>query len=320
MAAPGIGDVTAFPGIDDSSVPAGNRARAYLDSNCSHCHRPGGVHAFWDARFETPLGKAGILDGLVQNHLGLPDARVVVPGHPESSVMLHRLSSAGTNDSMPPIAKAIVDERAVSLLAEWIMKLPAPVAPPEPKSPWQAVDIGAVSHPGHAVQPDGDSFVLRAGGRDIWEKEDSFHFLFRPLKGDGQITARVSSLTPTSNWAKAGVMFRESLAVDAPHAMMALTPGQGAAFQSRRQQGAESEHVAGPNITAPYWVRLARHGNEVIGFVSTEGREWTEVSRVKWPSTGPVMVGMALCAHHAQEEASAVFDEVDVQGDSNDTQ
>ncbi len=304
--------------LTDTAAPVERRVRSYLDSNCAHCHRPGGVHAFWDARFETPLSHAGILGGVVQNNLGLHDARVVVPGHPESSVMLERMGSAGTLDAMPPLAKNLVDARAVALLSEWILRLPQPPPPAAPGKPWHDRDIGELTNGGHAVQPREGSFALKSGGRDIWEKEDTFHFLYQHLKGDGQITAHLSSLTPTSNWAKAGLMIRESLAPDAPHALMAVTPGQGAAFQDRPIAGGDSDHTSGPNITAPYWVRLVRRDQEVIGTVSSDGNEWTEVGRLELKLAGGAMIGMALSAHHAQDEAEAVFDDVEVKGEVDD--
>jgi hypothetical protein len=41
--------------LSDSSASREVRVRSYLDANCAHCHRPGGVPALFDARFSTPL-------------------------------------------------------------------------------------------------------------------------------------------------------------------------------------------------------------------------------------------------------------------------
>ena len=46
---------------------------------------------------------------------------------------------------------------------------------------------------------------------DIWGTAAEFHFAYQQLAGDGEIVARVVSLTNTDQWAKAGVMLRGSL-------------------------------------------------------------------------------------------------------------
>jgi hypothetical protein len=57
--------------------PLEKRARSYIDTNCASCHRPGGVQALWDARYDTPLAEQGIVYGRGTNTLGIPDAKVV---------------------------------------------------------------------------------------------------------------------------------------------------------------------------------------------------------------------------------------------------
>ncbi len=123
MAAPGVGDVTAFPVLDDASVPPGNRARAYLDSNCSHCHRPGGPGGGTaDFRAEVPFAKMGICNALVRDDLGVAGARVLVPGDHTRSVMWLRLTTLDSR-RMPPLATAIVDVSAADVIASWIDSL-----------------------------------------------------------------------------------------------------------------------------------------------------------------------------------------------------
>jgi glucose/arabinose dehydrogenase/regulation of enolase protein 1 (concanavalin A-like superfamily) len=102
------------------------RARSYLDSNCSHCHRPGGVRATWDARIETPLGLAGIVGGPVTDTLGVPGSQIVVARDLSRSVLHRRISTATEPYRMPPVGKNVVDQAGVSVIADWIASLTPP--------------------------------------------------------------------------------------------------------------------------------------------------------------------------------------------------
>jgi phosphatidylserine/phosphatidylglycerophosphate/cardiolipin synthase-like enzyme len=105
-------------------------------------------------------------------------------------------------------------------------------APPEPlPSGWGSVDIGQVGAHG-SVSYLGRTYALAGSGTDIWNTRDEFHFVYRSWSGDGAIVARVATVSDTDRWTKAGVMMRSSLAADASHASMFVTPGKGLAFQA----------------------------------------------------------------------------------------
>lgn len=106
----------------DVSASLSERVRSYVDSNCSQCHRPGGVRAFFDARFTTPLEEQGIIHGNLATNYGNSANRVIVPGSPGTSILLQRLGSL-TENKMPPLAKHVVDPAAVALVTEWINHL-----------------------------------------------------------------------------------------------------------------------------------------------------------------------------------------------------
>jgi hypothetical protein len=115
--------------VTNTSVPLEARVRSYLDANCSHCHRPGGVQAFWDGRYDTPLPSQGIINGILANTLGIPGARNVVPGDLARSVMHRRVNSVDPTIKMPPLAKNVLDQDAVNALTEWIASLPPGAGP-----------------------------------------------------------------------------------------------------------------------------------------------------------------------------------------------
>ncbi len=118
-----IPDLTKLAALTDTNEPLEKRARSYFDANCSNCHRPGGVPAFWDARFDTPLAQQGILYGILGNPLGDPTARVVVPQDLTRSVLHRRINTVG-GIQMPPLARNQIDTVGAGVIAQWVASLP----------------------------------------------------------------------------------------------------------------------------------------------------------------------------------------------------
>lgn len=101
------------------------RARSYLHTNCSQCHRPEGgtpVETL-DFRFTTAFEAMGACDvEPIRGELGLEEPRLISPGAPESSVIVARMASEDSA-RMPPLGSAVVDEDGVQLLSDWIASL-----------------------------------------------------------------------------------------------------------------------------------------------------------------------------------------------------
>jgi uncharacterized repeat protein (TIGR03806 family) len=112
--------------FDDARHPVAVRARSYLHANCSHCHiKWGGGNAEFKLLATRPLKELGVVNvPPAHGSFGLKDARLVVPGAPERSVVLHRMTLTGLG-RMPHIGSRVVDERAVRLVRDWIRQLPA---------------------------------------------------------------------------------------------------------------------------------------------------------------------------------------------------
>lgn len=109
--------------IDDVSAPVEHRVRSYLDSNCSHCHQPGGTIDYFDARLGTPLNQQGLVDGMIQGHFVLENGRYLKPGDTALSAVHVRMGAVGNGTAMPPLAKNKVDQKAVDLLTNYITGL-----------------------------------------------------------------------------------------------------------------------------------------------------------------------------------------------------
>jgi regulation of enolase protein 1 (concanavalin A-like superfamily) len=171
---------------------------------------------------------------------------------------------------------------------------------------WSSTDIGSVGVAGSVI--DRGSYVsIEASGADIWNAADAFHFLHREWAGDGAISSFVFSLEGTHAWAKAGVMFRESLSSGSKHVMLVATPGKGLAMQYRASTAGPSSIAALAAGTIPKWVRLTRRGDTFTGAVSEDGFNWTNVGAVTVPMNSAIEAGLAVTSHAAGTLATAIF-------------
>ena len=100
------------------------RARSYLHVNCAICHiEAGGGNAQMQLEFTTARDKMKLFDQVpVHDRFGMADARLIAPGSPRRSVLLHRVSIRGRGQ-MPQLATSLVDQQAVDMLTEWIKSM-----------------------------------------------------------------------------------------------------------------------------------------------------------------------------------------------------
>ncbi|HEX3359168.1 MAG TPA: hypothetical protein VHS31_19470 [Tepidisphaeraceae bacterium] len=125
-----------------------------------------------------------------------------------------------------------------------------------------------------------------AGSGDVSNTSDTLQYLYIPFSGNGTITAEVTSQTNTNQWAKGGLMFRDSLAANAMNAFVAVTPGKGLTFQYRNSTGGSESFTSTGTTVAPYWVRLTRSGNSITGSASADGVTWTQVGSTQTINMG----------------------------------
>jgi uncharacterized repeat protein (TIGR03806 family) len=91
---------------DETNYSLSERARAYIDINCAHCHSPGGsvppVYHL-DLRYETGFNESGIFD-----------ARFEIEARFASTIPLYR---------MPLLGRTIVHEDALQLISDYVNSL-----------------------------------------------------------------------------------------------------------------------------------------------------------------------------------------------------
>jgi parallel beta-helix repeat protein len=122
-----LSSIDTVPHWEDTAADLQNRAKGYLDSNCAHCHNPGGFASnsglfmeYWrevDTQYgicKTPVA-AGAGSG------GLKHA--IEPGDAAASITTFRMDSNEPDVRMPEIGRSVIHEEGVALVREWINSL-----------------------------------------------------------------------------------------------------------------------------------------------------------------------------------------------------
>jgi uncharacterized repeat protein (TIGR03806 family) len=108
----------------DQSAVLEERARTYLQVNCSVCHvEAGGGNARMQLALSTPRDKMELFSARPQHDtFGISDAMLIAPGNPDRSVLLRRISQRGRGQ-MPPLVTNHVDNEAIQMFRDWIAAL-----------------------------------------------------------------------------------------------------------------------------------------------------------------------------------------------------
>ena len=112
---------------DESTGTLADRARAWLEINCAHCHRSegpaknSGLHLLTDESDPYRLGvnKPPVAAG--RGSAGMKYA--IVPGKPQESILVHRITSTDPGVMMPELGRKLVHEEGVQLVRDWIASM-----------------------------------------------------------------------------------------------------------------------------------------------------------------------------------------------------
>lgn len=100
------------------------RARAWLETNCAHCHNRKGL-AGSTGVFLDVFGKVNLSDGVCKtpNTAGSASdgrSKDIVPGDSSDSILSFRIHAEDLSIQMPPIARSVAHDEAVVLIDDWI--------------------------------------------------------------------------------------------------------------------------------------------------------------------------------------------------------
>jgi len=132
-----VDDLPKLADPTDTAQPLESRVRSYLHSNCANCHvKEGGGNSKLTLAINRPLDKTGIINVVpAHDSFGIPNAKLITPSAPDTSILLQRMKRRGRGQ-MPPLGTSVPDAGAVEMITQWINQLPAdnPAASPETRS------------------------------------------------------------------------------------------------------------------------------------------------------------------------------------------
>ena len=112
----------------DESANIDERAQAYLNIHCGHCHNPSGAAdtsaLLLDGSHnllvnmgvcKTPVAAGGGAGNMLYS---------IVPGNPDRSILLYRMESDEPDEMMPELGRSIIHKEGINLIERWIREMP----------------------------------------------------------------------------------------------------------------------------------------------------------------------------------------------------
>jgi len=165
---------------------------------------------------------------------------------------------------------------------------------------------------GGTVEEGTGVYAVAGAGADIWGTSDSFHYTYEsPFRS--YFLARVVSLQDTNPFAKAGIMFRESLAADAANILLDVKPNGEIEFMVRPSTGAATQFISGTTASTPVYLELTiDNATTVTAWVGTDINHMVAIGSATVPigSWSSPLVGLAVTSHDPWHLNIAVFDNV----------
>ena len=156
--------------------------------------------------------------------------------------------------------------------------VPLPAALPSSyKATWPLdVSKSQVAVGGSMYVTQNGKLEMASFGNDMWNTADNAAFYGEQVSGDGTWTVEVAFQANTNEWAKAGLMLRQSLDPTDVSIIFVTTPQHGVVVDMRGVKGKAS--VGGPTVDAvaatPIFLKMQKKGTQVTLWDSTDGQQW----------------------------------------------
>lgn len=200
---------------------------------------------------------------------------------------------------------------------------------------WTSADIGNPDIKGSGSMTS-DTITVKGNGKlgmsegsvkgsDTYQaSKDDFHFVYKELDGDFELTAKLEDIGAVDNHAFTGMMIRDDLKEDSAAAALGLSwvklsketswssylagrSHKGESFDELTEtlDSASSAEKAGiqllpdvpfklNGVPQGYWLKLGRQGDTFYAYGSTDGKEWSRIGERTIVMQDSVYVGFAV--------------------------
>lgn len=111
----------------DEESALDDRARAWLEVNCAHCHRkegPAKNSGLYLLTSQTDPYRLGVNKPPIAAGKGSGGLKYsIVPGSPDQSILVHRIESFEPGEMMPELGRKLTHKEGVELIREWIARM-----------------------------------------------------------------------------------------------------------------------------------------------------------------------------------------------------
>ena len=156
-------------------------------------------------------------------------------------------------------------------------------------------------------------YRITGSGANIWAKQDQFQFLWREMTGNFTVNAIMEFLGKGEDHRKAGIMLRQSLDTDSPYGDIVIHGNGMPGIQWRSNKGEDTNTFDLPfDSPGKYKLKLVRAGVGITVSIAKDGAELKEVARTEVTMKAPILVGLVVCAHNADNSETVIFSDVSI--------
>jgi TolB protein len=155
-------------------------------------------------------------------------------------------------------------------------------------------------------------YTISGGGENMWFTNDSFHFVWKRVSGDFALESDIAWLAPGGNaHRKACLLIRQDLTPGSAYVDVAVH-GDGLTSLQYRSAGNNLTREIQANLKAPARVGLERQGDTfALELPGVNGRLEAGGAFIRVRFSGPVYVGLGVCAHDDKALEAARFSNVE---------